>query len=125
MRPNLTHSTTLLLLSATALAAPLATRTQSWPIPSLEVHFMGHDSGLPGGQWPEAHKFNSSLAFTIAVAPNSPSIPCRAPWPEKEIPTTPLPCDADGFEFQLSPTSSGLLTETSFVLTVRKMESDP
>lgn len=115
-----------LALGAVALAAPLtlSTRAESWPISELEVHFMGRDSGLPGSEWPEAYKFNSTLDFKMSFPSVADEVSCHGSWKYQEVPTMLISCNAEGVEFQLSPTSSGVLTEASFVLTVRKKASD-
>src|SRR4051812_21537543 len=111
--------TTLFVSSTAVLSAPLTTRSESWPIPQMDVHFMGRDTGLPGNTWPESSKFNSTLDFTVSLPTGD--VACSGSWKEKEVPTTPIACAAEGVEFQLSPTSAGILTEAAFTLTVRKI----
>ncbi|KAF2107805.1 hypothetical protein BDV96DRAFT_471333, partial [Lophiotrema nucula] len=104
------------------LSAPLTSRSESWPIPDLKVHFMGRDTGLPGNQWPDSAKFNSTLDFTVSL-PDGP-VTCHGDWIYTQVPTTPFTCSSANVEFQLGPTSAGTLTETAFVLSVTRTETD-
>jgi hypothetical protein len=117
------HATTLLpslALFSTALSIPLVSRSESWSVPNIDLHFMGSNSGLPGGTWPDSAKFNSTIDFTVAFP--SGSVACSGNWKYQQVPTTPITC-APGVEFQLSPTAAGTLNEATFTLTVRKIVS--
>jgi hypothetical protein len=107
---------TLLSLALPALSAPLTARsTETWSIPTMAVHFMGRDTGIPGNTWPDDRKFNTTLAFTL----NTPSstVQCSAYWKYQQISTAEWPC-GDGVSFHLSPTPEGTFTDAEWTLTV-------
>lgn len=39
--------------------------TEHWNITSLNTHFMGSNSGFPGGQWPPGSEFSSTIDFSL------------------------------------------------------------
>jgi hypothetical protein len=49
-------------------------------ITSMNVTFMGQNSGLPGGAWPPASVFNSTIDFTVVAADTTDSTNCSASW---------------------------------------------
>src|SRR4051812_43290812 len=74
---------------------------QSWLITSMTTHFMGSNSGLPGGAWPEQYRFNSSIEFVLArrgtgthreVGDDLVAI-CGANWTRPAYPTEWVACD--------------------------------
>jgi hypothetical protein len=81
---------------------------------------MGRDTGLPGNEWPESAKFDSTIDFTVKLPTGD--VQCHGNWKYQQVATTPFAC-SDNVEFQLSPTSEGLLTEIAFVLTIRRSEA--
>ncbi|KAF2744898.1 hypothetical protein M011DRAFT_428059 [Sporormia fimetaria CBS 119925] len=93
-------------LSLTIPRAP----TETWPIPTISVHFMGRDTGLPGNTWPEYAKFNSTLDFTVEF-PTGP-VACSGNWEYTKVPTTPFMCEQGpggaAVQFTLAPTEKGL-----------------
>jgi hypothetical protein len=119
-------SSTLLSLAFAlpALAAPLTSRsTESWSIPTMNVHLMGRDTGIPGNTWPDDRKFNTTLDFTL----NTPSaeVQCSANWKYQEVSTAEWACgDATGVSFHLGPTSAGTLSDAAWTLTITEKSDD-
>jgi hypothetical protein len=103
-----------LSLALPALSAPLISRsTESWSIPTMNVHFMGRDTGIPGNTWPDSEKFNTTLDFTLTT-PSS-EVQCSANWKYQAEWTCG---DATGVSFHLSPTPEGTLYDATWTLTV-------
>jgi hypothetical protein len=119
-------SSTLLSLAFAlpALAAPLTSRSiESWSIPTMNVHLMGRDTGIPGNTWPDDRKFNTTLDFTL----NTPSaeVQCSANWKYQEVSTAEWACgDATGVSFHLSPTPAGTLSDAAWTLTITEKSDD-
>jgi hypothetical protein len=113
-----------LSLALPALAAPLTARsTESWSIPSMAVHLMGRDTGIPGNTWPDDRKFNTTLDFTLTL-PSS-EVTCSANWKYQQVSTAEWPCGgATGVSFHLSPTPQGVFSDATWTLTVTKTGSD-
>ncbi|KAF2177213.1 hypothetical protein K469DRAFT_720907 [Zopfia rhizophila CBS 207.26] len=123
------HTSTILsavILAVPALSAPLSkfnTRaTESWSINTMNVHFMGRDTGIPGNGWPDWAKFDTTLDFKVDF-PFS-QVSCSASWPEKNLPTSEIPCESENTMFQLSPVPSGDFHEAAFTLSVRRTDVD-
>jgi hypothetical protein len=125
------HSNTLLscaALAGAALSAPLTapvttsltTRTtETWSIPTMDVHFMGRDTGIPGNTWPEDRKFNTTLDFTV-IFPTFEQH-CSANWTYQQVPTTKQSC-GDDVTFQLSPTPAGAFSDSTWTLTIQEQD---
>jgi hypothetical protein len=113
-----------LSLALPALSIPLlATRdTQSWSIPTMKVHFMGRDTGIPGNTWPDDRKFNTTLDFTLDL-PSS-EVQCSANWKYQEISTAEWPCSDSSVSFHLSPLPSGAFTDAQWTLTITEKTGD-
>jgi hypothetical protein len=113
-----------LSLALPALSAPLTARsTESWSIPTMAVHFMGRDTGIPGNTWPDDRKFNTTLDFTLTT-PSS-EVQCSANWKYQEVSTAEWTCGgATGVSFYLSPTPAGVLSDSTWTLTVTKKSDD-
>jgi hypothetical protein len=114
-----------LSLALSALAAPLTVRsTESWSIPTMDVHLMGRDTGIPGNTWPDSRKFNTTLDFTLTL-PSS-ELKCSANWKYQQVSTDAWPCgDATtGVSFQLSPTPAGDFNEAMWTLTITEKAGD-
>lgn len=108
-------------LALPALSAPLlATRaTESWSIPTMDVHLMGRDTGIPGNTWPENRKFNTTLDFTLVLS--SSEVQCSANWKYQEVSTAVWPC-SDDISFQLS--DAGAFSDAEWTLTITKKCDD-
>jgi hypothetical protein len=108
-------------LALPALSVPLlATRAvESWSIPTMDVHLMGRDTGIPGNTWPESRKFNTTLDFTL-VLPSS-QVQCSANWKYQEVSTAVWPC-SDDISFQLS--DAGAFSDAEWTLTITKKGDD-
>jgi hypothetical protein len=113
-----------LSLALPVLSAPLTSRsTETWSIPTMNVHFMGRDTGIPGNTWPEDRKFNTTLDFTLATP--SAEVQCSANWKYQEVSTAEWACgDATGVSFHLSPTPAGVLADASWTLTITEKSDD-
>jgi hypothetical protein len=114
------HLIALLALAFPALSAPLIARsTETWSIPTMNVHLMGRDTGIPGNTWPEDRKFNTTLNFTLTL-PSS-EVTCSANWKYQQVSTTEWPCgDTTGVSFKLSPTTQGTFSDATWTLTLTK-----
>lgn len=81
------HCFLVLLFSLTGLVS-----ADTWTIPTLNTHFMGRDSGLPGG-WPDNAKFNTSVDFTLKRVTRGSASPftakCGCNWTEPLPPSDP------------------------------------
>jgi hypothetical protein len=109
---------TILALALPALSAPVIPRSEeTWLIPTMKVHFMGRDTGLPGNTWPDSQKFNTVLAFQLDL-PGS-SVNCSANWEYQKISTAEWQCGS-GVSFHLSPTPAGAFTDAQWTLTVSR-----
>jgi hypothetical protein len=109
-------------LAVAVLSAPLTTRsTETWSIPTMDVHFMGRDTGIPGNTWPEDRKFNTTLDFTV-IFPTF-ERQCSANWIYQQVPTTTQSC-GDGVTFQLSPTPAGAFSDSTWTLTIQEQASN-
>lgn len=105
--------------SLLALFSSLVTlvSADTWTIPTLSTHFMGKNSGLPGGQWPENFKFNVSVDFTLKRVSRADASPfttkCGCNWTDslpRSDPTkgqSPFPkgvwqaCDKGGIAWRI------------------------
>jgi hypothetical protein len=107
-----------LSLALPALSAPLTARsTETWSIPTMDVHFMGRDTGIPGNTWPDSEKFNTTLDFTLTT-PSS-EVQCSANWKYQAVSTAEWTCgDATGVSFHLSPTPDGTFYDAAWTLTI-------
>jgi hypothetical protein len=102
----------LSLLAGAALSAPVnsksaAVAAESWTIPTMSTHYMGTNSGLPGGQWPEGSEFNTTISFTLmavsSVDETTTTTNCAASWtagPPEDFPKTWTACSAAGVSFK-------------------------
>lgn len=114
---------TLLSLALPALSAPLAARdTESWSIPTMDVHLMGRDTGIPGNTWPEDRKFNTTLDFALTL-PSS-TVQCSANWKYQEVSTAEWPCSDPSVSFHLSPKPDGVLSDAGWTLTITRTGED-
>jgi hypothetical protein len=119
------HFNTLLscaTLAVPALSAPLvapitARATETWSIPTMDVHFMGRDTGIPGNTWPEDRKFNTTLDFTV-IFPTF-ERQCSVNWKYQQVPTSKQSC-GDDVTFQLSPTPAGEFLDSTWTLTIQQ-----
>jgi hypothetical protein len=73
-----------------AAVAGIGSCTDPWEITSLTNHFMGANSGLPGGSWPAGTEFDTTMNFTLKHG--SFVTECDASWPEKQHPTDWTQC---------------------------------
>ncbi|KAF2141673.1 uncharacterized protein K452DRAFT_287625 [Aplosporella prunicola CBS 121167] len=122
------HFTTLFLtavLPLLALAAPVHPRAVSptqYEIPVMNVHFMGRDSGIPGG-WPESSKFNSTLSFTLNYPDldndSTLSTTCDGSWVEHQPLTGWNSCKDNAVSWKFDEFTS----EANFVLSVKNQVS--
>ncbi|KAK7538731.1 uncharacterized protein J3D65DRAFT_667386 [Phyllosticta citribraziliensis] len=67
---------------ASAAVLPVYPRTANltnYDISNLETHFMGKNSGLPGGSWPTAYQFDSTINFSIDLSDSKTT--CAGSWP--------------------------------------------
>jgi hypothetical protein len=119
-----THLPLVLSLALPALSAPFPNgSTETWSIPTMNVHFMGRDTGIPGNQWPESSKFNTTLDFTLTL-PSS-TVLCSANWVYQQVSTAEWACgNGTGVSFHLGPTSAGTLYDSTWALTVTKESDD-
>jgi hypothetical protein len=109
---------TILAFALPALSAPLTARAEEqWSIPTMAVHFMGRDTGIPGNTWPDDRKFNTTLSFTLDQ-PTS-SVNCAANWEYQKVSTAEWQC-GDGVSFHLSPTPDGSFSDSQWTLTVSR-----
>jgi hypothetical protein len=110
----------VLALALPALSAPVSNgSTETWSIPTMNVHLMGRDTGIPGNEWPENRKFNTTLDFTLAL-PSS-TVQCSANWVYQQVSTDEWTCgNATDVTFHLGPTSAGTLNDITYALTVTK-----
>ncbi|KAF2810246.1 uncharacterized protein BDZ99DRAFT_476429 [Mytilinidion resinicola] len=69
-----------------------ASKSEIWHISAFTAHFMGDDSGLPGGEWPPGVNFNTTLSFTLAFPDNTTSS-CAATFQEPGTPTAYTVCE--------------------------------
>ncbi|KAF2201693.1 hypothetical protein GQ43DRAFT_370825 [Delitschia confertaspora ATCC 74209] len=127
-------STTLLLLSTLSLALPhtrpsrdITTQevSQTWTITSMNMHFMGSNTGLPGNTWPDDKKFDTTLDFTISF-PDTTSTKCSTSWKYTSVPLDmAVACEAEsGVAFVLTEGMGGKTSEANWGLGVRKVVSD-
>lgn len=87
---------TLSIPTSTPYTPPPAPET--WPIPLLSMHMMTPGTGLPGGVWPAAARFNSSIAFAITMPhPEAPAasmaVNCSASFMNGTLPLGLQICD--------------------------------
>ncbi|OCK79755.1 hypothetical protein K432DRAFT_405291 [Lepidopterella palustris CBS 459.81] len=107
-----------LQVSAILIApSPTPNSTELWTIPDLATHFMGANSGLPGG-WPTNTGFNSTVSFTLNLALNT-STQCSTNWTQPFYPTAYIPCTDLVSQFQLQNTPDRNFSEGDFVLNVK------
>ncbi|KAK8191448.1 hypothetical protein HDK77DRAFT_486994 [Phyllosticta capitalensis] len=80
--------TNLLVFSATsatlasAAALPVyarAANASNYEITQIKTHYMGTNSGLPGGTWPDSNKFDSTISFSIDSSDSKTT--CAGSWP--------------------------------------------
>lgn len=118
----------LLPLTLAAPTAPTGPPPQQWQIPTLSTHFMGANSGIANGAWPDWAKFNSSLAFSLAYSPRSNSsssstVSCEANWVPGAYPTTWTPC-SDGSKVQWKLADGAAFESARFTLDFMVDEGD-
>jgi hypothetical protein len=122
----LSYATLAVAVLSAPLTAPLTSSlttrsTETWSIPTMDVHFMGRDTGIPGNTWPEDRKFNTTLDFTV-IFPTF-ERQCSANWIYQQVPTTTQSC-GDGVTFQLSPTPAGTFSDSTWTLTIQQQASN-
>ncbi|KAK7556729.1 hypothetical protein IWX49DRAFT_9340 [Phyllosticta citricarpa] len=75
-----TVSATAALASAAVLPVyPRAANATNYEITALKTHYMGTNSGLPGGTWPAASKFDSTITFNLDLSDSKTT--CAGSWP--------------------------------------------
>ena len=117
------------------LASPVRvarSTSESWAVSDLRTHFMGANSGLPGGAWPPGSAFNSSVDFTLQTdSTGDESRVCSVSWTPPDYPTGFTPCAAASsasappdVSFRLKGLPDRPFSETAFWLDVVRTEID-
>lgn len=125
---------TLAILTAPAVALPtsnaasldIRVTTETWRIPSMDVHMMTRHSGLPGGgHWSEIFKFSSTIDFDITM-PNDRNLHCRASFANGTLPDNLATCTGEGHRVGFRMNEYTALgprrKELAFVLQVFRIE---
>jgi hypothetical protein len=93
-----------------AVLPTVSANSMEWSITNLTSHFMGANSGLPGGSWPSGETFNSTIDFVFrrtTVLTNdsgaaASDASCSANWTEPDYPKKWQACSgSDPFGFDL------------------------
>ncbi|KAF1997906.1 hypothetical protein P154DRAFT_524446 [Amniculicola lignicola CBS 123094] len=105
------------LISTTLDSRTDTTPSESWLVPTLNVHFRGN----PPPKY-NVSQFNSTIGFSIKISGEK--IRCGVSFEEKNPPQGWNACDMDlGVEFELGPTEEAF-DETHFVLGVKQLAID-
>lgn len=88
----------LLQLSCVIFVLAFEVNGETWSLDGLATHFMGANSGLPGGQWPPGSQFNSSIAFAVSSSTSPALAPtviaeCSANWAPPAVPVDWASCE--------------------------------
>lgn len=95
---------------------------ETWAIQNLTSHFMGRDSGLPGGQWPPGDQFNSTVNFNLVIESNTTAtVACAANWTPPNYPTNYIVCGQPNVKFRFE--QKGDFNEGQFTLDLVRSES--
>jgi hypothetical protein len=119
-----------LLLAVPALSTPISrsrsVADEQWTISTFSGHFMGDNSGIGDGSWPEASKFLTTLSFTLNFPDNS-ATTCTASFKEPE-PGTPVDYTDCGvgvrFKIAKAAENTGKWALPKHVLEIVRMGSD-
>jgi hypothetical protein len=137
---------TLLTLLTSTIALPTTNTVrqvspEQWSIPRMQMHMMSKDTGIPGNQWPESAKFNSTIDFDILVPDHASTgmvkVNCQAGFANYTLPVGTVECTpvvAEGqsleafgsveFGMSLYTALGPRRPELSFVLSVMRESSD-
>jgi hypothetical protein len=62
----------------------------------MQMHMMSRDTGIPGNQWPESSKFNSSIDFDVLIPDHATEgmvkVNCQAGFANYTLPASTTSC---------------------------------